>query len=182
MSGKLLAIPRKSGVVLLALLCLTACSTPISITLQTGSASMAAQVPDWFAQCNLPHDAAERLGCGQGKTQQDARANALAAIAQQLKVSIQSEVERNQLVHDSQISVTEKVNLLVRSELELNVDQELRKVELQGVWYVALSYIDLPFAKKLAKRFRRFPPRRYPTPIWHEHLWFKRCTGKRAVH
>jgi len=143
------------------------------------SAQPIAQVPLWYQDRLLTTLSYEYIGYGQGASEAVAKAQAQIELAQSIQTDIQITVKNNTLVRGEAISHNEIVASKAESNLRIFDLKRLKIEQVEGQFFVAYKYSNLPVAVKIAssglpfKCTEQVHPYLSLTPLWQniaEHL------------
>jgi len=121
-----------------------------------------ANTPHWFASQNLSHTQTQIVGYGQAKALNEAKEIAKTRIAQMLQLNIDSTmvIEKNASLSNYGRRINQTIK--TTSHLRLNGLILLKKEQVDGNWFVAILYDNLPLFQKIIKSI-------YPQKIKHSN-------------
>lgn len=114
--------------------------------------------PIWFTSGTITFKDYEIIGYGEGKTKREATQNAKADITSSISTNIKKEFNINLEVNikNGKEVVNKNVtrNISEKSKAELRNLQIVKSVYKNGMYYVAIKYLTLPFAKIVKLHFK----------------------------
>ena len=115
--------------------------------------SLQASPPSWYVKNNIKCKSYEYVGYGEGKTKAIAKKIAKADIANSLQttVDVSSEIKMSSSGDDYHESF--KQNIKENSSISLDELELIKSAYIDGKYYVAIRYINLPFVKKVRMKF-----------------------------
>jgi len=122
-------------------------------TLITLPLLLLASPPPWYVDSNLKTQHNEYIGYGSGDTRTKAKEDAKADISSSIQSTIESTLSIHSQENDNKYSSRTTSNIESFSSVELSDLKQVHSEEIDGKWYIALKYVNLPFAKKVRKRF-----------------------------
>lgn len=118
------------------------------------SSPVLSQPPTWYE--NMKRQDGELIGFGEGKTLKEAEVTAKARIATQIKATVKSNFILKTKMKDDEVSQEARDLIESTTEVILTDVTVKKKEKIDKVWYVALSYLNLPFEKKFAMKLGAF--------------------------
>lgn len=120
-------------------------------------ATLLASPPDWFVLSNLTVKENEIIGYGAGSTRNAARKIAIAEIASAISSTVSSNTHYSlsyvRKDDDEQFDKLMDQNILIESDVKLDQLTTVKAETRDGIFYIALRYIDLPYAQKIRNSF-----------------------------
>ncbi|MEA2019225.1 MAG: LPP20 family lipoprotein [Campylobacterota bacterium] len=117
------------------------------------SVSLEAALPNWYIKNDIPSNQYELIGYGKGKTKEEASQFAKSDIANSIQTTVKSSFISNTLSNNGSYSKNIESSISTSSNVNLS-DLILMKTEyFDGVYYIALKYVNLPFTKKVKLTF-----------------------------
>lgn len=109
--------------------------------------------PKWYIQNNIPSKSYEVIGYGTGDTKEEAEQNAKANISK----TISSQVSSSSIMNKTSDQDSYSKSFISKSEIKSNVILDgvsiIKSDKVDDKFFVALKYINLPFANKVALDF-----------------------------
>jgi hypothetical protein len=115
--------------------------------------SLEASPPKWYIKNNIPFENYENIGYGSGATKDEAKQSAKVDISNSLQTTIKSSLIINKSSTNDTYSKNVNKNVEEISNVELDNLITLKSEYIDGVYYIALKYINLSFAKKIRLKF-----------------------------
>ncbi|MEA3554039.1 MAG: LPP20 family lipoprotein, partial [Campylobacterota bacterium] len=115
--------------------------------------SAIASPPKWYIENNIPFKAYENIGYGVGASKVEAKQNAKADISNSLQTTIKSSFIINKNYSNDSYSKSVNRNVEEISNVELDNLIQIKSEYIDNIYYVAIKYINLPFAKKVRLKF-----------------------------
>ena len=115
--------------------------------------SVEASPPKWYIENNLSVKAYENIGYGEGASKAEAKQNAKADISNSLQTTIKSSLIVNKNSTNDTYSKSINKNIEEISNVELDNLILIKSEYIDNVYYVAIKYINLPFAKKVRLKY-----------------------------
>lgn len=113
--------------------------------------------PDWYLERSLQKEPNEQIGYGEDSNLQNAILNAKADVSMQLESIINSTMNITTRNDNTIYSRNTKSVNNIESNLKLK-DLDIKKQKLEnGIWYVAVSYENIPSIEKFVKRIKIQP-------------------------
>ena len=124
----------------------------ILFSLSLSIASLYATPPSWYTQNNITHTNYEYIGYGSAKSKAEAKQIAKGDIANSMHTSISSSIELKKS-SGSNYSKTFSQNITQKSDIVLDDISVIKSDYIDGYYYIAVKYTNLPFAKKVRSKF-----------------------------
>lgn len=132
----------------IVVLFLTSCATSTS----TPKAKLA---PTWYT--NIPSDIEyEIIGYGEGKTLKEAKSKAKEEIAQTVLTTVESSFTERTVQKNDEVEAESKSLVKVKTKLNLYNIRTVKIEQKEGVFYVALKYINLDLSHRVKKTITQF--------------------------
>lgn len=117
------------------------------------------ELPMWYATQQMPHESFEILGYGDGASPEQAKKKARADIIQQINVIVSTnwdEIQKCRREKGKSLNCRYEAIMEIREQASMELDdvRQVRSEEKGGRFYVALKYVNLPIAPKLAYAVR----------------------------
>ncbi len=123
----------------------------LSLTL---SILLQASPPNWYVENNLNHKEYENIGYGVGSSKAEAKKRARVDISNSLQIIIKSSIKLKTTLSNNIYSDSINENIEENSLANLEGLTTLKSEYRDGKYYIALQYINLPFAKKVRLKFK----------------------------
>lgn len=108
-------------------------------------------MPVWFGAIK-GQNSYEIIGFGEGVSLDEAKTNARADIAKQIKVKISSEIKIDKQSSNEKYTTNSSSSLSENVSVLLSEIKELKSEKENNIWFVALGYDNLSATTKLAKK------------------------------
>ena len=115
--------------------------------------SLEASPPLWYVKNSIKCKSYEFVGYGEGSSKEEAKKVAKADIANSLQTTLNVSSELKISAKSNDYSESFKQNIEERSRVSLYDLELLKSVYLNGRYYIAIKYINLPFAKRVRAKF-----------------------------
>lgn len=112
-----------------------------------------ASPPSWYVKNNIKCDSCEYVGYGEGSSKEVAKKVAKADIANSLQTTINVSSELKRSSKNDNYDESFKQNIKESSTISLDGLELLKSAYVDGLYYVAIKYVNLPFAKKVRMKF-----------------------------
>lgn len=113
--------------------------------------------PKWYSSRTIDTKAKyEIIGYGEGKSSQEAKANAKVDIAETLNSQVTSSIAITTSVDNDDAQTQRRSNLKVTSNLNLQNVKVIKQEEQEGRFFVALQYNNLDLAYRMKTRVGKF--------------------------
>ncbi|MEA3522109.1 MAG: LPP20 family lipoprotein [Campylobacterota bacterium] len=157
----------KSSILLfITLLLLTSCTTPKPKT-----------APAWYT--NISSDIQyEIIGYGEGKTLKEAKSNAKEDIAQIVLTTIESSFTDTIVEKNDGIEIESKSFVDVQTKLNLYNIRRVKTEQKEGIFYVALKYINLDLSHRVKKTVTKFQCLQEETSYLHHTPLLKNLSSE----
>ncbi|MEA3228589.1 MAG: LPP20 family lipoprotein [Campylobacterota bacterium] len=116
-------------------------------------ATLFATPPSWYVENSLPSKSYEVVGYGEGKTKAQAKKRAKADISKTVQSTIQTLTKMNESEIDGEYKQSTKIETKESSNIVLEGVEFLKSTYRDGKYFIALKYINLPFAQKVRLKF-----------------------------
>ncbi|MGR6832090.1 hypothetical protein [Aliivibrio wodanis] len=123
----------------------------IGVALLTASCATTSEEPDWFLYQQLTLEQDEYIGYGSGYSYDEAEARAKSQISQSLNSHIRSTISESTNVKGKQVSYESYSTSTISSDSRLSNLIKKKSDKIDGIYYVAYSYFNLPLSKKIKK-------------------------------
>jgi len=116
--------------------------------------TLQASPPSWYVKNSINAKNYEYIGYGEAKSKERAKKLARVDIANSLHIDIKvsSELKTSQQNDNYNESMQQKIE--EKTDISLDGVEVVKSSYADGIYYVALKYINLPFAKKVKMQFR----------------------------
>ncbi|MEA2098827.1 MAG: LPP20 family lipoprotein [Campylobacterota bacterium] len=109
--------------------------------------------PSWYIQSNIPTKEYEIVGYGAGFTREEANKKAKSHIANAIQTNVQSSSSIEESEIDGEFKQSTKTSIKESSNVDLSDLKQIKSAYIDGEYFVALKYVNLPFAKKVRLKF-----------------------------
>jgi len=112
-----------------------------------------ATTPSWYY--NLPIKATSYIGYGQGSSEDEAKKQAINDIASQISTKVDNKIVQNKRLSDGKYKKQTDINSSQTSKALLSDTKVIKTQSSDGVFYVAIEYINLPTIDKFINKIKR---------------------------
>ncbi len=108
--------------------------------------------PEWYFACQDFAQAYEIAGCGYGRSQDAAKSKARKQIAEEIRVKVTSVVRDEARATEEEIYLKTEFSTVSETDVTLSELDEIKKINVDDWWFVALKFNTLPFTKRFARK------------------------------
>lgn len=109
--------------------------------------------PQWYATSSIESKEYEIVGYGVGASKDEAKQNAKSDIANSIRTNIQSSTNLNKSVENGNYNKTFNQNIKQSTNVVLTDIEEVKSSFIDGKYYIAMKYINLPLVKRIRLYF-----------------------------